>query len=140
MWTFLKQQQQRGAQLPARDKARQQGEAPDDATRDRAAQDHEEAAGAPQSGADYPASAPENRSGDNTPSAPDARVEWDEVVQPERPPERELDEDQRGEDAEATVAVEQQQEQAQPSSAGVGETPRQPGAPGEGAERFDRND
>ncbi len=138
MWTLHKQPQHCGAQLPARERNRQPGEPPAVAVDGREAQDHDLAGETLQPG-EYPASAVENGGG-GAPSAPDAQQSWDAVVQPERPPERELDEDQRGEDAEATVAVEQQQEQAQPSSAGVGETPRQPGAPGEGAERFDRND
>ena|SRR5688572_25892720 len=52
----------------------------------------------------------------------------------------ELTEDQRGEDAEATVAVERQQEQAQPPSGGVGEAAHESDERGEGPERFDRND
>ena len=49
----------------------------------------------------------------------------------------ELTEDQRGEDVEATVAVEQQQAQAQPSPAGEAAAER---GEDEGPERFDRND
>jgi hypothetical protein len=48
----------------------------------------------------------------------------------------ELTEDERGDDVEATVAVEQQQEQ----SARLGEATRERDERGEGAERFDRND
>jgi hypothetical protein len=48
----------------------------------------------------------------------------------------ELTEDERGDDVEATVAVEQQQEQ----SARLDEAARERGERGEGAERFDRND
>ena len=79
-WTILKQQQQRGAQIP------NPGKAPAEAVKGRAAQDHEQAAGAPQAD-ESPASRLEHREGDNTPSAPDdedKRIEWDEVVQPER--------------------------------------------------------
>jgi hypothetical protein len=60
---------------------------PDDAIRDRAAQDHELAdiatGGTPQPGL-YPADNPPNRAGDITPDAPDPKVEWDTRVQPER--------------------------------------------------------
>jgi len=83
VWTFLRQQQQRGAQLP--DRARRSGEAPAEATEGRAAQDHEHAGGKPGHG-NYPASRIEDREGDNTPSAPEPHVEWDEVVQPEKAP------------------------------------------------------
>ena len=106
-WTLHQQQQQRGAQLP-------KGGAPAETVRDRAAQDHEQAGGTPQAGAqagDYPASPIENRDGDNTPSAGDPRVEWDEVVQPQpQAGETELEEDQRGDDAEQVA--EPQVEQA----------------------------
>lgn len=89
MWTRLRQQQQRGAQLGARPgKARKPGEAPAEATKDRAAQEHDaadrqvapdEAGKAPV----YPAGRLKDERGDNTPSAPlDPRVEWDDVVQP----------------------------------------------------------
>ena len=81
MWTFLRQQQQRGAQLHARD--RQMGEAPADAVADRSAQEHDRAADPAQPG-DYPTTRVEDREGDITPSAPEAAVDWDEVVQPER--------------------------------------------------------
>jgi hypothetical protein len=52
----------------------------------------------------------------------------------------ELTEDERGEDVEATVAVEQQQEQSQPPTGRVGEAAQEWDEEGEGAERFDRND
>ena len=79
MWTRLRQQQQRGAQLGSR----RPGEAPKEATRDRSAQDHEEAGGAPRPGKS-PASPIENRDQDTTPAAPEPHAGWDEVVQPER--------------------------------------------------------
>ena len=83
-WTLFGQQQQRGAQLPSRaDKARQLGEAPAEATRDRAAQDHEQAGDRLAPG-DYPASRIEDRDEDITPTAPEPSVDWDDVVQPER--------------------------------------------------------
>lgn len=97
MWTRLQQQQQRGAQLPARSgKARQEGEPPTEATRDRAAQEHDRAdldsGGEAMQPGDYPASPIENSSGDpatglrtgDTPAAPQTSVGWDTVVQPER--------------------------------------------------------
>lgn len=87
MWTLHKQQQQCGAQLPARDRMRQQGEAPGEATRDRAAQEHDradlDAGGGPLQPGEYPASAMEHGDSDNTPTAPEAQVDWDAVVQPE---------------------------------------------------------
>jgi len=88
MWTLHKQQQHCGAQLPVRERARQAGAAPAEATRDREAQQHDRAdldvsGGAPQPG-DYPASPLENRDGDAAPSAPEGQVAWDAVVQPER--------------------------------------------------------
>jgi hypothetical protein len=94
MWIVHQQQQQRGAQLHAR--GRRQGDAPEEATRDRAAQDHDYAdldvsGGEPARDIDYPASAPANRKGDITPTAPEAEVEWDEVVQPEKAETRDFD-------------------------------------------------
>ena len=90
MWTLHKQPQHCGAQLHARERPstrsgpRQPGEAPDEATRDRAAQEHDRAGDTLQPG-EYPASPIEHRSGDITPTAPgDGRVAWDEVVQPEQ--------------------------------------------------------
>ena len=86
MWTFLRQQQQRGAQFPSGG-GRQLGGAPDEATRDREAQDHEQA-GPTEPAGNYPASNPPDRhGGDITPSAPDAadkQVNWDDIVQPEQ--------------------------------------------------------
>jgi hypothetical protein len=80
MWTLHSRQQQRGAQLHARDgKARQPGEA----VADREAQEHDRAGGTAQPG-DYPASPLENRNEGGPPPAPDAQAEWDRVVQPER--------------------------------------------------------
>lgn len=97
MWTRLQQQQQRGAQLPARSgKVRQAGDAPAEATRDRAAQQHDRAdldsGGAAMPPGGYPASPIENSSGDpatglrpgDAPPAPETRADWDSVVQPER--------------------------------------------------------
>jgi hypothetical protein len=87
VWTLHLQQQQCGAQV------RQPGEAPREAVRGREGQDHEQAGGAPQPG-ESPASEIAHRDKDNTPSAPDdPRVEWDDVVQPQRTPGRQ----QRGE-------------------------------------------
>ena len=108
-WTLFRQQQQCGAQL--HNKARQPGEVPAEAAEGRAAQDHEQAGGTPQAG-DYPASPLEDRDRDITPSAPAPRVQWDEVVQPERrrqPGETELDQDERGEDAEQVVDAQAEQ-------------------------------
>lgn len=101
MWTRHKQQQQRGVQF------RPQGDAPPEAVEDRSAQDHEHAVVAvgppvelPPGG--YPASRLQDGDADNTPSAPDPHVDWDQVVQPERR-ETELEQDERGDDAEAAV-------------------------------------
>ena len=74
MWHRLPEQQQRGVQLDNR--------VPKDAVADRAAQDHELAGGDPGAGL-YPSDPIERRKGDNTPDAPEPRVEWDERVQPE---------------------------------------------------------
>ena len=74
MWHRLPEQQQRGVQLDNR--------VPKDAVKDRAAQDHEQAGGDPGAGL-YPSDPIERRKGDNTPAAPEPRVEWDERVQPE---------------------------------------------------------
>jgi hypothetical protein len=104
MWTLHTQQQQRGVQFRPQHKL---GEAPAEAVKDRAAQDHEQAVVALPEG-DYPAT----RLEDEAPAAGKApRVDWDEVVQPqphEAEQRAELDDDGRGEDAEATVAQEQQ--------------------------------
>lgn len=89
MWTRLQQQQQRGQQLHARSgKARQAGEAPAEAVAGREAQEHDFAdqdAGVPPNvpPAIYPAGRLQDEEGDNTPSAPDPQVDWDNVVQPE---------------------------------------------------------
>lgn len=88
MWILHRQQQQRGAQLHARPGsfgalAHRPGEVPSEAVADREAQDHEQAGGLTQPG-EAPASELPNRDQDNTPSAPDPSVEWDDVVQPER--------------------------------------------------------
>ncbi len=80
-WSLHRQQQQCGVQFP--NKARQAGEVPGEAAKDRAAQDHEQAGETLQPG-DYPASRLEDRDQDITPTAPDPDVDWDEVVQPER--------------------------------------------------------
>ena len=85
MWTLHQQQQHRGAQLHARQgKARQAGEAPREATRDRAAQEHDRAGDQALQPGEYPASPVEHRDQDITPGAPEAAVEWDDVVQPEQ--------------------------------------------------------
>jgi hypothetical protein len=88
MWTRHQQHQQRGAQFPPRtDKPRQSraegtGGAPDEATRDRAAQEQDRTGhGAARPGG-YPASRLEDRTGDPAPER--KTVEWDTVVQPER--------------------------------------------------------
>ena len=88
VWTTLRQQQQRGAQLP-REGERAAGEAPAEAVAGREVQDHDYADlqvsdGEPQRGSDYPATNPPERKGDITPSAPEAQVDWDDVVQPEQ--------------------------------------------------------
>jgi hypothetical protein len=84
MWTLHKQPQHCGAQLHARDrKPRRSGEAPEEATRDRDAQEHDRAGETLQPG-DYPASPIEHRDGDDTPTAPEGQADWDTVVQPER--------------------------------------------------------
>lgn len=84
MWHRHKQQQQRGVQFRP-----QPGSAPEEAVRDRSAQDHEHAVVAvsppsePAPGT-YPASRMQDGEADNTPSAPDPHVDWDQVVQPEQ--------------------------------------------------------
>ena len=89
MWTLHRQQQQCGTNMqPPRGRGRQQGEPPAEATRDRAAQEHDradlDAGGGPLQPGEYPASALEHGDSDNTPRAPEAQVDWDTVVQPER--------------------------------------------------------
>jgi len=85
MWTLHKQPQHCGAQLHARGSGpRQPGDAPDEATRDRAAQQHDRAGDQTLQPGDYPASPIEHADRDNTPTAPEAQVAWDAVVQPER--------------------------------------------------------
>jgi hypothetical protein len=87
-WHHLPQQQQRGVRV------RRPGEPPADAVAGREAQDHETAdiqtspTGEPDAEIDYPADPIERRTGDNTPSAPRPRVEWDTIVEPERVDER----------------------------------------------------
>ena len=89
-WTWLRQQQQRGAQLPSRDgRPLASGGAPAEAIEGREVQDHDYADlqvsdGEPQRDIDYPATNPPERKGDITPSAAEPHVEWDDVVQPER--------------------------------------------------------
>ena len=107
MWTLHKRQQHCGAQLPARERARQAGEVPAEATRDRDAQEHDRAdldagGGALQPG-DYPASAIEHRD-DKAPSAPDGCDSWDEVVQPEQE-QTELEQDERDDPAKRERAI-----------------------------------
>ena len=120
MWTFLRQHQQRGAQLHAREgRAKASGDAPKEAIEGREAQDHDYAdldvgqTDEPQRDIDYPATNPTDREGDITPSEPEVHVEWDEVVQPERQEQQgsELEQDERGDDPEQTVSAERQQEQ-----------------------------
>lgn len=91
MWKMMPPQQQRGAQVDRRKRGAAPDEAiPEEATRDRAAQDHDYADldaspdGEPREDIDYPADDIENREGDITPSAPDPHVDWDRQVQPER--------------------------------------------------------
>ena len=72
---------------------RKPGDAPNDATEGRAAQQHdlayEQTGGEAQPGL-YPANSVADRDGgDITPDAADPHVEWDERVQPERPDESE---------------------------------------------------
>jgi len=73
----------------SRGQVAQPGEPPAEATEGREAQEHDPAdlqvsgSDAPRRG-DYPATNPPDRQGDITPTAPQADVEWDEVVQPER--------------------------------------------------------
>src|SRR5690606_32928137 len=89
MWHHLPQPQQRGAQF-RRDGERREGEPPKDATAGREAQDHDYADiqtspdGEPDADIDYPADPIERREGDNTPDAPDPKVDWDARVEPER--------------------------------------------------------
>ena len=133
-WALHQQQQQRGAQLPS--KARRAGEAPREATAGREAQDHEQAGETLQAG-DYPASPIEDKDQENTPSAPDPQVQWDEVVQPERRQqagETELEEDQRGDDAEQVPDA--QAEQALRETAMEQDSDELDDEPG----RLDRND
>ena len=82
MWTLLRQQQQRGAQMPPK-----AGAAPAEAVAGREAQEHDRAdldtGGALLQPGEYPASALEQRDGDVSPSAPAPAGDWDEVVQPE---------------------------------------------------------
>ena len=85
VWSIHRQQQQCGVQMPPRaDGDRQLGEVPAEAVADRAAQDHEQAGEAAPPEAGYPASPIERSDQDNTPSAPEPRVAWDDVVQPQR--------------------------------------------------------
>ena len=84
VWTLFTPQQQRGAQLHNRsEKDTQSGEAPSEAIDHRAAQENE-LPGSTAAKGGYPASRLQDRPGDNTPSAGDPRVEWDDIVQPER--------------------------------------------------------
>jgi hypothetical protein len=76
--------------LPVKEYARmtdRKPDAPEDATADRAAQDHEladvETGGTPQPGR-YPADNVPERDGDITPDAAHPAVDWDTRVQPER--------------------------------------------------------
>ena len=82
MWTFLRQQQQRGAQLPMRSRP------PTEAVKDREAQEHDRADLDVQGGrlrqGSYPATPIEHLDGDDTPTTPSSYVSWDEIVQPEK--------------------------------------------------------
>jgi hypothetical protein len=83
MWKIMPQQQQRGAQFEHRTR----GGAPAEAVKDRAAQEHDRAdqdasGGKPSRPPVYPAGRLQDEEGDNTPSTPEAEVEWDDVVQP----------------------------------------------------------
>ena len=66
---------------------RRRGEPPAEAVADRSAQDHDMAdqdvslKSAPQQPV-YPAGRLQDEQGDNTPSAPEPQVNWDDVVQP----------------------------------------------------------
>jgi hypothetical protein len=76
---------------------RKPGDAPNDATEGRAAQQHdlayEQTGGEAQPGL-YPANSVADRDGgDITPDAADPHVEWDERVQPERPDEQDAGQD-----------------------------------------------
>ncbi len=78
-----RQQQQRGAHI----RSRGHGKAPAEAIKDRSAQTHDRADQdvSPESAKKppvYPAGRLEDETGDNTPSAPEPRVDWDDVVQP----------------------------------------------------------
>ena len=121
MWTRHKQQQQCGAQLPPDERIRRRGTAPEAATRDRDAQEHDRA-GDPAQPGDYPASALDNARS----IASAAPVSWDAVVQPEQA-EAGLD---QADDAEAEAALREQ---------GTGELAEERERR-EGPERFDRND
>jgi len=89
MWNRMQQQQQRGAQLHARERGGAPGEAPSEAVKDRQAQQHDMAdqdvslESAPQPPV-YPAGRLEDEQGDNTPTLPEGKVDWDDVVQPPR--------------------------------------------------------
>ncbi|GEM_PF-3005442 len=93
-WTLHGQQQQRGTQFQSQGRKGPAGERPKgglkEAVRDRSAQDHEFAKDdaapgqEPEPGA-YPASRMVDGDQDNTPGSPAAdKVDWDEIVQPER--------------------------------------------------------
>jgi hypothetical protein len=94
VWRWLTQQQQRGAQLHPGDARRPaaegSGKAPAEAVEGREVQGHRYADlqvspdGEPQRGIDYPATDVSDRQGDITPSAGEPKVNWDDVVQPER--------------------------------------------------------
>ena len=95
-WKLFGQQQQRGAQLHARPGQETSSGAPKEAVEDRAAQDHEAAGQQKRPAAGYPASREQDRDGDdNTPTAPEPAVQWDEVVQSEHHPQvaEEFDDD-----------------------------------------------
>ena len=85
VWSIHRQQQQCGVQMPPRaDGDRQLGEVPAEAVADRAALDLEECGVNSRPESCYPADPIERSDQDNTPSAPEPRVAWDDVVQPQR--------------------------------------------------------
>ena len=78
MWILMRQQQQLGAQLPARER----GGAPAEAVAGREAQDHEQAGiGAP---GRAPAARLQDGPGDNTPTAPTPHDGWADLVEAQR--------------------------------------------------------
>ena len=82
MWILMPQQQQLGAQLPARERGARQSKAPAEAVAGREAQDHEQAGeGAP---GRPPAARLEDGPGDNTPTAPTPHNGWADLTEAQR--------------------------------------------------------